>query len=134
MVDSGYPYINIDDGFFGGRDAEGNLLVHQNNSMCFRVNKTFYMKKIITDRNLTIINITIVLYFLVVYLIHIYKVDYVIVGVFREILTIPFLIAQFVFVVIGINYMMKHKKRILTTMSLVALIVCTILTIGSFFK
>lgn len=98
------------------------------------INKIHKMKNIITDRNLTIINVTIVLYFLVVYLIHIYKVDYVIVGVFREILTIPFLITQLVFVVIGINYLIKHKKRILTTMSLIALIVCAILTIGSFFK
>ena len=24
----GYKYINIDDGFFGGRDSEGNLLIH----------------------------------------------------------------------------------------------------------
>ena len=24
----GYNHINIDDGFFGGRDAEGNLLIH----------------------------------------------------------------------------------------------------------
>lgn len=28
MADVGYSYINIDDGFFGGRDREGNLLVH----------------------------------------------------------------------------------------------------------
>lgn len=28
LKDVGYSYINIDDGFFGGRDAEGNLLVH----------------------------------------------------------------------------------------------------------
>lgn len=28
MADVGYAYVNIDDGFFGGRDAEGNLLVH----------------------------------------------------------------------------------------------------------
>lgn len=26
--DCGYNHINIDDGFFGGRDAEGNLLIH----------------------------------------------------------------------------------------------------------
>ncbi len=29
MADAGYSYVNIDDGFFGGRDAEGNLLVHK---------------------------------------------------------------------------------------------------------
>ncbi len=28
MADVGYSYINIDDGFFGGRDAAGNLLTH----------------------------------------------------------------------------------------------------------
>lgn len=29
LKDVGYTYINTDDGFFGGRDAEGNLLFHQ---------------------------------------------------------------------------------------------------------
>ncbi|TXD46451.1 glycoside hydrolase family 27 protein [Polaribacter sp. IC073] len=28
MAAAGYSYVNIDDGFFGGRDSEGNLLVH----------------------------------------------------------------------------------------------------------
>lgn len=28
MASAGYSYINIDDGFFGGRDNQGNLLVH----------------------------------------------------------------------------------------------------------
>ena len=28
LHDAGYRYINIDDGFFGGRDANGNLLTH----------------------------------------------------------------------------------------------------------
>jgi hypothetical protein len=29
MKDAGYRHINIDDGFFGGRDAEGNLFSHE---------------------------------------------------------------------------------------------------------
>ena len=29
MKDAGYTYINIDDGFFGGRDENGNLLFHK---------------------------------------------------------------------------------------------------------
>lgn len=29
MADVGYAYVNIDDGFFGGRDANGDLLVHK---------------------------------------------------------------------------------------------------------
>ena len=28
LRDAGYIYINIDDGFFGGRDSEGNLITH----------------------------------------------------------------------------------------------------------
>ena len=28
LKDAGYSYINIDDGYFGGRDEKGNLLVH----------------------------------------------------------------------------------------------------------
>ncbi len=28
LYDAGYRYINTDDGFFGGRDQEGNMLVH----------------------------------------------------------------------------------------------------------
>jgi hypothetical protein len=28
MKDAGYTFINIDDGFFGGRDQQGNLLTH----------------------------------------------------------------------------------------------------------
>lgn len=29
MAEVGYSYINIDDGFFGGRDGHGNLIVHK---------------------------------------------------------------------------------------------------------
>lgn len=28
LIDAGYSFINIDDGYFGGRDEKGNLLVH----------------------------------------------------------------------------------------------------------
>lgn len=28
LRDLGYNYVNIDDGFFGGRDADGNLIIH----------------------------------------------------------------------------------------------------------
>lgn len=29
LKDAGYSYINIDDGYFGGRDKNGNLLIHE---------------------------------------------------------------------------------------------------------
>ncbi len=28
LIKAGYNFLNVDDGFYGGRDAEGNLLVH----------------------------------------------------------------------------------------------------------
>ena len=28
LADAGYRYINIDDGYFGGRDKSGRLLIH----------------------------------------------------------------------------------------------------------
>jgi hypothetical protein len=89
--------------------------------------------KFITDRNLTIINFAIVFYFLLIYLIHKYQVDFVIIGVFRELLSIPFLIAQIVFVIIGINHLIKQKIRLLNVVSLFALVICSIITLSSFF-
>mgnify|MGYP003399548492 FL=1 len=86
-----------------------------------------------TNRNLTIINFGIVSYFLLIYLINFYKIDLVIVGVFRELLTIPFLLAQIVFLIIGIIYLIKTKRNLLTVISVLALAVSTFITIGSFF-
>lgn len=91
------------------------------------------MKKLITDRNLTIINFAIIFYFIVIYLLYIYQVDIIILGVFQEMLTIPFMLAQIVFVIIGINHLIKNKIKIMTLVSVIALIICSIITIGSFF-
>ena len=39
------------------------------------------------------------------------KIDFVIIGVFREMLTIPFLLAQIVFLVLGIIHLIKNKTN-----------------------
>lgn len=91
------------------------------------------MNKLITNRNLTIINFAIVTYFGLVYLLDLYKVEFVLIGVLREILTIPFLLAQIIFLVIGIVYLIKHKTNILTIISIIVLTISAIFTIGSFF-
>ena len=91
------------------------------------------MNKLITNRNLTIINFLIVSYFLLLFLVNFYKVDFVLIGVFRELLTIPFILAQIVFLVLGIIFLVKYKSHLLTTISLIALSICSVLTIGSFF-
>lgn len=91
------------------------------------------MNKLITNRNLTIINFAIVTYFGLIYLLNFYKVDFVIIGVLREILTIPFLLAQIIFLVIGIVYLIKRKTNFLTIISIIVLTISAIFTIGSFF-
>ncbi|WP_188597714.1 hypothetical protein [Polaribacter pacificus] len=91
------------------------------------------MKSLLTTKKLTIINFMIVLYFALIFLINYYKIDLVILGVFREMLTIPFLIAQVVFLVIGIKFTLKNSKNFLLLFSLLALGICAVITIGSFF-
>ena len=91
------------------------------------------MNKLITNRTLTIINFVIVAYFSLLYLINFYKIDFVLIGVFRELLTIPFLLAQIVFLVLGIIHLIKYKTNFLTIISIIGLTICAIYTIGSFF-
>ena len=90
-----------------------------------------YINKV---KTLIIIDLTIVLYFVGLYLINLYKIDWVIIGVFREILTIPFLIGQIVFLCIGVHFLIKMKSRnILMIISLILLTATSVITIGSFF-
>lgn len=92
------------------------------------------MTQLLNNNRLTIINFIIVTYFAGLYLINLYNVDFVLVGVFRELLTIPFLLAQLLFLVLGTIFLITNKnRRLLTTISLVLLAICSLLTIGSFF-
>jgi uncharacterized membrane protein len=91
------------------------------------------MNKLITNRNLTIINFVIVSYFILIYLLYYYKIETVLIGVFRELLSIPFLIAQVVFLVIGIKHLINEQRHLLTLISVLLLAICTVITIGSFF-
>ena len=91
------------------------------------------MNKLINNRNLAIVNFAIVTFFGLIWLINHYQIDWVLVGVFREILTIPFLIAQLLFLVIGVINIIKQKPSILFVISLIALAVCSFVTISSFF-
>ncbi len=91
------------------------------------------MNNLITDRNLMIVNFAIVLYFIQLWLINYYKLDFVLIGVFVELLTIPFLLAQIVLLAVGIKYVIQNKINVLTIISVVSLAVCAIFTIGQFF-
>lgn len=85
------------------------------------------------NKKLVFTNFTIVVYFILIWLVNFYKIDFIIVEVLRELLTIPFLIAQIIFLVIGIKYTINNQIHFLTLFSILALGVSTIITIGSFF-
>jgi len=91
------------------------------------------MKKLLTNKNFTIINFEIVLFFTLIYLLNYNEINFVLIGVFRELLTIPFLIAQLVFLVLGIQFILKNKIHFLTLFSILVLASCSAVTIGSFF-
>lgn len=91
------------------------------------------MDKLITNRNLAIINFVIIAYFCLIYVLNFYRIDFVLIGVFREMLTIPFLLAQILFLVLGIIHLIKYKTHFLTLMSIIGLAINAIYTIGSLF-
>lgn len=92
------------------------------------------MNKTLSERRLTVINFVIVFYFVSIYIITRYKIDIIIIDIFREILTLPFLIAQIVFLILGSLVLInKRKGHFLTKLSLILLAICSIITIGSFF-
>ena len=91
------------------------------------------MNKPFPDKNLAVINFSIVFYFILMWLSYYYKIDFVLLGVFRELLTIPFLLAQLVFLIIGIPYLFSRPRNPWTMVSILALVICAVLTIGSFF-
>lgn len=114
------------------RDSTGNLTALSFN--CGNHLKLGKMDKLLTNRNLAIVNFAIVFYFILLWLINLYKIDHVLIGVFGELLTIPFLIAQIVFLVIGIKYLIKNQRDFLTIISVLSLAICTVITIGGFIK
>lgn len=91
------------------------------------------MNRLIKNKNLTILNFVIISYFLLIWLLISFQIEHVLIGVFIELLTIPFLIAQLVFLVIGIKKVIKEQTDFLTKLSVLLLVLCATITIGSFF-
>jgi cation transport ATPase len=88
----------------------------------------------LSEKKLLIISIIIALYFLSLYVVYIFKVDFYFVGFLGELLTIPFMIAQLVFLFLGIRLWRQRRpnKNYLILISILLLSVCSILTLGSF--
>ena len=83
---------------------------------------------------LTGIRFSIVGYFITLYLVYVYKMNFVLIGVFRELLTIPMFLAQPLFLTIGVKLLLdKNQNSLLFKCSVVVLAVCLILTVSSFF-
>ena len=92
------------------------------------------MKKGFSDRNVTVINLSIVGFFGLIYLINYYQIDAVLIGVIREMLTIPFLGALVGFSILGVIYLVRApKKKIGRSISSVLLIICACITLRTFF-
>lgn len=92
------------------------------------------MGQTLTEKKLIFVNFLIVTYFLSVYTIHLFQLENTVIGVFKEILTIPFLLGQIVFLVVGVVFLVKNKKSgFWTKLSVFLLGICSVFTIGSFF-
>ena len=91
------------------------------------------MAKTFNEKALTGINFAIVLYFLGIYSVYVFELDHIAIGVVRELLTIPFLVAQLPLLYIGAKrFFDKEKVSSLYVLSISLLALCAILTIGSF--
>lgn len=128
VIGMGGHWFWLDKQFIPAQQQALDVTIH-----CGTHSNSKKMNKLITNRNLTIVNFAIVSYFILVWLTYFYKIDFSLIGVFRELLTIPFLIAQIVFLVIGIKYLINNQREFLIIISVLSLSICTVITIGSFF-
>ncbi|MEH6656111.1 hypothetical protein [Leeuwenhoekiella marinoflava] len=92
------------------------------------------MNVLSNGQNLRIINLIIVTYFFLLWLVNYYKIESGIIRFFGELLTIPFLIAQLVFLVLGALYLKKHPKDYITLGSYLLLMSSMTAIITSFSK
>ena len=90
--------------------------------------------KFFSARTLTRINFTIAGYFLLMYLVYELQIQMEAVNFLLELLTIPMLIAEFAFLLIGILKLIEKNSRTpVFIVSIAALLVSTLLTFGSLF-
>jgi hypothetical protein len=88
------------------------------------------------EKQLLSISAIISTYFLAIFLLNFFQIDFVIIGVMRELFTVPMLLAQVVFLVMGFVILLSRKEsrlKYLTIMSILLLATSSTLTISSFF-
>ena len=75
-----------------------------------------------------------IFYFIMLYLVNYFEIDFVLIGVFRELFTIPFMLGQLVALVIGTIFLIKNKIKFLPLASVLSLAVCAFITFKSLFQ
>lgn len=87
----------------------------------------------LSSKKLTCINLGIVGYFIFIWLVHVYQFNAIIIGVIRELLTIPILLSQFVFLFFSLKFFWHNKPSFMFIISLLLLLGCIFFTFKSFF-
>lgn len=91
------------------------------------------MEKLLENKNLSIINLSIIVFFMFFYGVNYYEIDFFLIEVFRELLTIPFILAAIAFSILGFRKLLTGKMDYSTGISFFMLLTCTVLIIISFF-
>jgi len=93
------------------------------------------MDKFIDVKRFVIVNFIIVFYFVIIYSLNFFNINYTIIGVFRELFTIPFLLLQLIFFVFGFYFLRKSENRnFLTILSFLLVALSTVFTLKDFFN
>jgi hypothetical protein len=91
------------------------------------------MTSLQNHRFLTKVNFIIVGFFILLTLIDYYRIDSAVISIFRELLTIPFLALQIIFLILSIRFVFKHNaKDFWLNISIFVLAICNTVTICSF--
>lgn len=83
-------------------------------------------------KRLTLINFSIISFFCLIYLQNNYNINNGVVNFIKELFTIPFLIAQVVFLVISVKQLFKKHINITFLISVVLLVTSSFITFNSF--
>jgi len=91
------------------------------------------MGKITNKNTLTILNFLICFYLIGLFLLNEYKIDHVLIGVLRELLTIPSIVLLPVFLFMSIKMMLKEKiVKLCFLLSVLSTLICLGVIIKSF--
>lgn len=88
--------------------------------------------KFFKTHGVKLLNIGVVFYFLGLYTLYLAKLQGVVLGVFIELITVPFFLAQLILLVINVKRMMTYTLHVIEYLSFALLLICTCITIYSF--